>query len=78
MYIIIPVIAAIIVGIIMSRIFRDEEKKDKGFVLLYHKLTYRRRVLRTLWNIPIILLLYLVIYWIGDLNSNENTTIGII
>jgi cell division protein FtsW (lipid II flippase) len=77
-YCLFPVTAAIIVGMIMSRIFRDEEKKDKGFVLFYHKLTYRRRMIRTLWNIPIIFLLFLVINWIGYLNSNEYIAIGII
>ncbi|WP_085994161.1 hypothetical protein [Oceanobacillus senegalensis] len=78
MYFIVPVIVVIIVGAIMSRIFRDEEKKDKGFVLFYHQLTYRRKMIRSLWNIPIIILLYLVLYWIGDFSSNENIAIVII
>ena len=73
-----PLIAVIIVGAIMSRIFRDEGKKDKGFAFFYHKLTYRRRVIRALWSIPIVLLLYLVLFWFSDLTSNEYIAIGII
>ena len=35
------------------------EKIDKGFSLIYRKLSYRRKFLRTLWSTPIILLLFL-------------------
>ncbi|MFD2042739.1 hypothetical protein ACFSTA_00285 [Ornithinibacillus salinisoli] len=77
-FLIIPVIAVIIVSAIMSRIYRDEEKKDKGFVLFYHKFTYRRRMIRALWGIPIMFLSYLVLYWLDNFTSNEKITIGII
>ncbi|MEK4628725.1 hypothetical protein MKZ17_11010 [Solibacillus sp. FSL R7-0682] len=62
----------------MSVIYKNAEKKDKGFVIVYHKLSYRRRFIRTLWLIPFVSLLYLTMYWIGDLTSNENITIGVI
>lgn len=29
-----------------------KELKDKGFELIYYKLSYRRRYIRTLWTIP--------------------------
>ena len=62
----------------MSVIYKDVEKKDKGFVLVYHKLSYRRRFIRSLWGIPLISLLYLAIYWLGGLTSNEYKVMGIV
>lgn len=61
---------------IMRQLYKDADKKDKGFVLIYYKLTYRRRMIRTLWSIPFIILLYLALYWLSDLNSNEYKIIG--
>lgn len=78
LYFIGPVIAILIVNTIMSVIYKDVEKKDKGFAINYHKLTYRRRVIRALWGIPFVFIIYLVIYWLGDLTSKEYTIIGVI
>ncbi|GAA0494147.1 hypothetical protein GCM10008986_20830 [Salinibacillus aidingensis] len=69
LYFVGPVIAVLIVNTIMSVIYKDVEKKDKGFALNYHKLTYRRRFIRALWGIPFVFIIYLVIYWLGDLMS---------
>lgn len=78
LYFIGPMIVVLIVHPIMSAIYKDVEKKDKGFVLSSYKLTYRRRLIRSLWGIPFIPLLYLAIYWIGDLTSKELKIIGTI
>lgn len=75
---IVSLIANLIGNTVMSVIYKNAEKKDKGFVIVYHKLSYRRRFIRTLWLIPFVSLLYLTMYWIGDLTSNENITIGVI
>ncbi len=55
------------------------KKKDKGFELLYKNLSYRRRFIRTIWLIPIgvivgIVITYLsiivsIFYWIWFLIS---------
>ncbi|WP_245830933.1 hypothetical protein [Sediminibacillus massiliensis] len=76
LYLIIPLIVFSIFHPIMSAIYKDVEKQDKGFVLNNYKLTYRRRLIRTLWQVPIIIILYLVIHWIGALGSKELIILG--
>lgn len=36
------------------------EKIDKGFELIYWKLTYRRKLIRTLWMVPFVFLMLLL------------------
>lgn len=38
---------------------------DKGFELMYYKLSYRRRFIRTLWLIPWMILVLFLLSWIG-------------
>ena len=78
LYFIGPLIAVLIVSTISSAIYKDVEKKDKGFVLNFHRLTYRRRLIRGLWGIPLVSLIYLALYRFSDLTSNEYGIIGII
>lgn len=78
LYIIGPLIVVLIVSTISSVIYKDVEKKDKGFVLNYHKLTYRRRLIRCLWEIPLVSIIYLALYWFSDLTSNEYKILGFI
>lgn len=61
-YLIVPLIVVIVVNIVMKFILKDKEKKDKGFVLFYQRLSYRRRFIRALWGIPFMLLMYFFIY----------------
>ncbi|MGG0668289.1 hypothetical protein [Sporosarcina koreensis] len=77
-YIIGPVLTVLVVSTVMSILYKDAEKKDKGFVLNYYRLTYRRRLIRAVWGVPIVSLLYLALYWFSDLTSNEYKIIGII
>lgn len=62
----------------MSVLYKDVEKVDKGFVLNEYKLTYRRRLIRAIWSIPFIFLLYFAIYLLGDLTTSEMEVIGFI
>lgn len=41
---------------------KNSGKVDKGFELFYWKLSYRRKVIRTLWLLPLILLAALYVY----------------
>lgn len=61
-YLIVPLIVVIMVNLVMKFILKDKKKKDKGFVLFYQRLSYRRRFIRALWGIPIMLLMYFLIY----------------
>lgn len=40
----------------MGEIFKMSKKVDKGFELIYWNLSYRRKFIRTLWNIPIFII----------------------
>ncbi|MFS0749818.1 hypothetical protein [Oceanobacillus sp. 1P07AA] len=77
LYFITPFIIATIIHFIMHEKYKHTEKVDKGFVLIYHKLTYRRKMFRSLWNIPIFILVYIGVYWVTDLTPTEYTVLGV-
>jgi len=39
-------------------------KVDKGFELIYWKLSYRRKFIRTLWIIPFAIIAVMLIWWL--------------
>ena len=41
----------------------NNDKVDKGFELIYYKLSYRRRFIRTLWLIPWAIFALGLTYW---------------
>lgn len=66
-----------IVSLILSKIFKNKEKKDKGAVFFYYKLSYRRKMIRTLWTFPVVVISLVAIYRFAGLSSNENLIISI-
>lgn len=46
----------------------DGEKVDKGFELIYWKLSYRRRLIRLLWTTPI--LTFIIFYSVNNLEMS--------
>ncbi|MGH4137853.1 hypothetical protein [Clostridium sp.] len=42
------------------------KKADKGFQLIYWKLSYRRRFIRDLWLFPFVIISIGFMVWIGD------------
>jgi hypothetical protein len=42
------------------------KKVDKGFQLIYWKLSYRRKFIRTLWTIPIFVISIGIIIFLGN------------
>ncbi|RVT56355.1 hypothetical protein EM808_27750 [Niallia taxi] len=58
-------------------VFKNKEKKDKGSVFFYYKLSYRRKFIRTLWTFPVVVISLVVIYIFAGLNSNETLIISI-
>lgn len=62
---------ALLVSLILSLIFKKKEKKDSGFVITYYKLSYRRKMIRTLWIFPIAVISLTAIYLFVDENFNE-------
>ncbi|MEG0440283.1 MAG: ATPase [Solibacillus sp.] len=50
---IMPIIAAFIVTFIFSKIYKNKVKVDHGFAFNYFGLSYRRKMIRTLYTFPI-------------------------
>lgn len=70
-FIVFMVISLIVKGVLLV-IYKDKEKLDKGFIFPYIRLSYRRKMIRTLWTFPIILVGFIVIYFYGELNIMWN------
>ena len=64
-------IICLIVSFISATIYRNKEKVDKGFVFAYYKLSYRRKLIRTLWSVPLIILCLIIIYKLADWSQIE-------
>ena len=77
-YKVIPITVVLLTGIIASLLARNHEKVDKGFVFNYNRLSYRRKVIRSLIINPIALLSLIIIYQFADWPSVTKTTIIII
>lgn len=45
-------ITIIIIHLLLSKKWETSEKVDKGIMICYWKLSYRRKFIRTLWMIP--------------------------
>lgn len=60
------VIALIIVTIfftVMTFIYKDKEKVDKGFKVNFFRLSYRRRVIRSLSGVLFAILVFFLLYY---------------
>lgn len=68
---------ALIINAILSVFFKNKEKKDDGFEFSYFKLSYRRKMIRTLWMLPLVAISLMAIYWFADLNFYKNLVISI-
>ncbi|WP_438313113.1 ATPase [Sporosarcina sp. FA9] len=64
--IIIPIIFVSLIVIILSVISKKKNKVDKGFKFNYFGLSYRRKMIRTLVNLPVFVLLLFVIHYFTD------------
>lgn len=52
----------VVFSIIMSMIYKNKEKVDKGFVLNGFRLSYRRRMIRSLITIPFVVIGFILLY----------------
>ena len=55
-------IIVLVTSIFYMRRYEMSEKVDKGFELCYWKLSYRRKLIRTLWTIPAEIIVVMVCY----------------
>ena len=51
--IVFPVFILVVISLLLSKRWGTGEKVDKGMAFCYWKLSYRRKFIRTLWMIPI-------------------------
>jgi hypothetical protein len=64
--IVVSITIAGVTSLILSKIYKDKEKVDKGFELIYFKLTHRRKMIRALSSLPIIIIGLIIIYYFSD------------
>ncbi|MGM0846515.1 MAG: ATPase [Bacillota bacterium] len=71
------IIVGLIATILLPLFYRNKEKKDKGRVFVYYKLSYRRKMIRTLWSIPIIVILIIAIFYLAELDPAQILTLAV-
>lgn len=74
---IIPVIITILIVVILSIIYKGKDKVDQGFKFNYYRLSYRRKTIRTLINLPIIVLLIFVMHYFTDWTIGTIVSFGL-
>ncbi|MFD1361566.1 ATPase [Lentibacillus salinarum] len=75
---VLPVLITLFVVIILSIIFKGKDKVDRGFKINYFKLSYRRKMIRTIIFIPINILLLIFIYAYTDWSMLVNVFLGLL
>lgn len=78
MPIIVIILIVLFIDIILSAIYKNEPKIDKGLAIPYHKLTYRRKMIRALWTAPFVIVCLIIIYQIGEWSRNVYIVFAII
>ena len=65
----------LLINSILSLIYKNKEKVDKGFTFAYAKLSYRRKMIRTLWSLAIMIPVLLMLNLPIGLHSYEKQSI---
>jgi len=73
---IIPLLIVLVFNVVLSITHKDTPKVDKGFKLNYFRLSYRRKMIRTLTTLPIAILALIVIYLYADWGMLVNVLFG--
>ncbi|KAB8127378.1 ATPase [Gracilibacillus oryzae] len=71
------IIIPLLITIILSVIFKDKSKVDKGFRINYYGLSYRRKMIRTLIISPLLILTFIFIYLNGDMSMLAKISLGL-
>lgn len=59
---ILPIIFALIITLIFTKVYKNKEKVDHGFAFNYFGLSYRRKMIRTLYTFPILMVALVLFY----------------
>jgi hypothetical protein len=76
-YLAIPIAVALLGSIFFSIVLGKKEPVDKGFAFSYHRLSYRRKMIRTFTELPIGILAFFVIYYFTDWNQTNYILLGL-
>ena len=52
-FVVFPIFIVVVISLLMQKKWDMCEKVDKGIMICYWKLSYRRKFIRTLWMMPI-------------------------
>ncbi|WP_164216930.1 hypothetical protein [Virgibacillus sp. YIM 98842] len=63
---------------ILSFIYRGKEKTDKGFAVMYHKLSYRRKLIRGIWMTPIGFAVLFLVFRIANIHPATEIIVYVI
>ncbi|NMH74663.1 hypothetical protein HF078_16395 [Bacillus sp. RO2] len=69
---VIGIVVGLIVSFILKRVYRNKKKVDKGFALSYYKLSYRRKLIRNLWQLPPFFVALIAIIIIFDIHTTAS------
>ena len=61
-WVLIPAIIAVIIAALIQKKMDTGKRVDKGMEFCYWNLSYRRRLIRTLWMVPIWILLVILLH----------------
>lgn len=75
-FIMLMVVSLFINGI-LSLIYKNKEKVDKGFTFAFAKLSYRRKMIRTMWSLPLLIPVFFILNSSIILHSYEKQFIFI-
>ena len=75
--IIISLVIGLLVSVLLSIMFKGKDKVDKGFKVIYHQLSYRRKMIRTLLTLPILILALFVFYFYIELSMSTDIFLGV-
>ena len=77
-YLIVSLAAVLAVNLVMKFLLKGKEKKDRGFVLFYQRLSYRRRFIRALWGFPFMAVMYAIIYQLNVFTEPQLQIIAVV
>ncbi|PYZ96739.1 ATPase [Alteribacter lacisalsi] len=68
-------IGVLIITFVLSTRNKNKQKVDKGFKANYYRLSYRRKMIRTLWLLPTLPIIYLMVVYVLEYGMGAAITL---
>ncbi|MBB6513800.1 fatty acid desaturase [Gracilibacillus halotolerans] len=78
LFVILVVLTFVLIEVILLRFFRKKKKVDKGFNLIYYKLSYRRRMIRSFTTLPVAIVAVIIIYLYTEWSTITYVFLGLL